>query len=81
MHGLMKIQLENDSLDHDFINNSTSGFESVVEQINNTDWRHIIQDSGLTRIEIEKAGQMLSNSKATIACWAMGLTQHKTGFL
>ena len=79
MHGLMKIQLENDSLDHDFINNSTSGFESVVEQINNTDWRHIIQDSGLTRIEIEKAGQMLSNSKATIACWAMGLTQHKNG--
>ena len=79
MHGLMKIQLENDSLDHDFINNSTSGFESVVEQINNTDWRHITQDSGLTRIEIEKAGQMLSNSKATIACWAMGLTQHKNG--
>ena len=22
---------------------------------------------------------MLSNSKATIACWAMGLTQHKNG--
>ena len=29
-------------------------------------------DSGLNPVDIEKAGQMLSESKATIACWAMG---------
>lgn len=79
MHGLMKIQLENDSLDHDFINNSTNGFEDVVNRIAKTSWERIVEDSGLNQDDIEKAGQMLSDSKATIACWAMGLTQHRNG--
>ena len=38
-----------------------------------------MDDSGLNQDEIEKAEQMLSDSKATIACWAMGLTQHRNG--
>ena len=79
MHGLMKIQLENDSLDHDFIKNSTNGFEDVVNRIEKTSWERIVEDSGLNQDDIEKAGQMLSDSKATIACWAMGLTQHRNG--
>ena len=79
MHGLMKIQLENDSLDHDFIKNSTNGFEDVVNRIAKTSWERIVEDSGLNQDDIEKAGQMLSDSKATIACWAMGLTQHRNG--
>ena len=79
MHGLMKIQFENDSLDHDFITDSTSGFASVVNQVEQTSWDRIVSDSGLDKTDIEEAGQILSNSKATIACWAMGLTQHRNG--
>ena len=41
MHGLMKIQLENDSLDHDFIKNSTTGFEDVVNKLQKQDWERI----------------------------------------
>ena len=29
--------------------------------------------------QIKEAGAMLAQSKATIACWAMGLTQHRNG--
>ena len=79
MHGLMKIQLENDALDHDFIKNSTTGFEDVVSRVAKTSWERIVDDSGLNQVDIVSAGQMLSNSKATIACWAMGLTQHRNG--
>jgi molybdopterin-dependent oxidoreductase alpha subunit len=79
MHGLMKIQLENDALDHDFIKNSTTGFEDVVSRVGKTSWERIVDDSGLDQVDIVSAGQMLSNSKATIACWAMGLTQHRNG--
>ena len=47
-------------------------------------WRALIgielkRDSGLTRHQIEQTGSLLANSKATIACWAMGLTQHRNG--
>ncbi|MAV03113.1 MAG: hypothetical protein CBE39_01325 [Euryarchaeota archaeon TMED279] len=79
MHGLMKVQLELDALDHDFINETTIGFDKLSDNILNTSWKQIEEDSGLTRFQIEKAGRMLSKSKASIACWAMGLTQHKNG--
>jgi len=79
MHGLMKIQIELDALDHNFIKNSTKGFESVVEAVNETKWKDIESDTGLTRFQIEKAGRIIAKSKASIACWAMGLTQHRNG--
>jgi len=79
MHGLMKVQFELDALDEDFINNSTKGFESMRQNVCNTSWGQIEKDSGLTRFQIESAGRMLAKSEATIACWAMGLTQHRNG--
>ena len=79
MHGLMKIQLQTDTLDHDFIKNSTSGFAEVRKRVEKTSWERIVADSGLSKDEIEEAGHMLANSNATIACWAMGLTQHRNG--
>jgi molybdopterin-dependent oxidoreductase alpha subunit len=79
MHGLMKVQFELDSLDHEFIKNSTTGFDSMKETILETEWSQIEMDTGLTRFQIETAGRMVSKSKASIACWAMGLTQHRNG--
>ena len=79
MHGLMKVQLELDALDHDFIKDSTTGFDDLVDMVNSTKWSQIEADSGLTRFQIETAGRMLSKSNATISCWAMGLTQHRNG--
>ena len=79
MHGLMKVQLELDALDQDFIKNSTAGFDELVKMVNSTKWSQIEKDSGLTRFQIETAGRMLSKSRATISCWAMGLTQHRNG--
>jgi molybdopterin-dependent oxidoreductase alpha subunit len=79
MHGLMKVQLELDAVDHEFIKQSTSGFDKMVDNVTSTTWEQIETDSGLTRFQIETAGRMLAKSKASIACWAMGLTQHRNG--
>ena len=79
IHGLIKLQLESGKLDHDFIKNSTNGFEELIEQVDSTSWERIIADSGLSINEIKKAAKYVINSKATIACWAMGLTQHRNG--
>tara|TARA_B100001564_G_scaffold305531_1_gene274583 strand:+ start:4734 stop:7028 length:2295 start_codon:yes stop_codon:yes gene_type:complete len=78
-HGLMKVQLELDAIDHDFIENSTVGFSELVSSVKSTNWSQIERDSGLTRFQIEKAGRLVAKSKASISCWAMGLTQHKNG--
>jgi len=79
LHGIMRILLEKDSLDHEFISKNCEGFESFAENILSTSWDRIVLDSGLDRSQIELAAKMCADSKATIACWAMGLTQHKNG--
>src|SRR6202008_745562 len=35
--------------------------------------------SGVAREEMARAARVAMRSKRTIACWAMGLTQHKNG--
>lgn len=79
LHGLMKVQLELDAIDYDFIKNSTVGFSELVSSVQSTKWNQIERDSGLTRFQIEKAGRLVAKSSASISCWAMGLTQHKNG--
>ncbi len=79
IHGLIKLQLESGKLDHDFIKNSTNGFKDLIRQVNSTTWDRITADSGLSMNEIKNAAKFVINSNATIACWAMGLTQHRNG--
>jgi len=79
LHGIMRILLENDSLDHDFIGKYCEGFEKFAENVMSTSWDRIVADSGINRSQIELAAKLCSESEATIACWAMGLTQHKNG--
>lgn len=64
-------------LDHAFIREHTDGFEAFAEQVRAADWATIETQSGLTRDQLREAAQVYINAKSVIACWAMGLTQHK----
>lgn len=79
LKGLIKLQLEHDAIDKEFVNQYTSGFDSMKRSALGTGWDEILDDSGIDRELIERASDMLSSSDATIACWAMGLTQHRNG--
>ena len=80
--GLMKVMLEVERtnggvLDHAFIHELTDGFEALKADIEGTSWQEIVDGCGIAREEIEKAGRMMAESKRMMACWAMGLTQHR----
>lgn len=62
-------------LDRDFIATSTEGFEAYAAARASIDWDEIERATGLLRAEIERIGDMLASSKATIICWALGITQ------
>jgi len=68
-------------LDIDFIAEQTHGFDTFVESMRSFDWKNIEACSGLTRAEIESAATVYARSKAVIACYGMGLTQHRSGVL
>ncbi|MEU4144959.1 FdhF/YdeP family oxidoreductase [Streptomyces parvulus] len=66
-------------LDHDFIRDSTSGFEEFAEHTRGVSWADVLTATGLTRAEIEDVRDDVLRSERVVVCWAMGVTQHKHG--
>tara|TARA_Y100000766_G_scaffold206083_1_gene177880 strand:- start:6426 stop:8723 length:2298 start_codon:yes stop_codon:yes gene_type:complete len=79
LKGFIKVHSQHGGLDTEFIQNHTEGFESMLEKANSSDWEVLVRDSGIEQDLIVEVGKLLSKSKATIACWAMGLTQQPNG--
>ena len=61
--------------DHAFIRAHTHGYDALVADLRATSWDEIVSASGVAREEIRAAAQIAMKSRATICCWAMGLTQ------
>jgi molybdopterin-dependent oxidoreductase alpha subunit len=64
-------------LDKDFVETHTHGFEEYAAHVRDVDWAEVDEATGLPREQVAELGRMLVESKRTIVCWAMGLTQHK----
>ncbi|MFN5560661.1 MAG: molybdopterin-dependent oxidoreductase, partial [Opitutaceae bacterium] len=79
--GLMKAMLALEDaapgtvLDHAFLRDHTHGFADLQADLHATSWDDIVHVSGVTRGELEALAARLARSRATICCWAMGLTQ------
>lgn len=67
-------------LDVDFIEQHTHGWREFEAMVRATDWTDIERESGLTRADIEAAGQVYVEADRTIGIYGMGLTQHVNGF-
>ena len=63
--------------DHAFIAQHTQGLADWLQVVEHTEWATIEQQSGLSRGEIEHAAQLYAQAERVIACWAMGITQHR----
>ncbi|NWJ26211.1 FdhF/YdeP family oxidoreductase [Rhizobium sp. RM] len=64
-------------IDHDFLADHAVEFEAYRAAVDATSWDDILDQSGLTRAEIEEAASIYMQANAVIATWAMGITQHK----
>ena len=79
LKGVMKILVDKQSFDRSFIEHKTIHFEEFKQSLDEFSWNQIEHDSGIGRETIEQLAQLCHESNATIACWAMGLTQHRNG--
>jgi molybdopterin-dependent oxidoreductase alpha subunit len=83
LQGIMKVMLERHQteacLDTDFIESKTNGFDEFAKHIESVSWQEIEESSGLRRSDLEAAAEIAIKAERLIACWAMGLTQHKNG--
>ncbi len=64
-------------LDHDFIAAHTSGFDAYRQAMADASWPELVAATGIPEKRLRAVAEMVRASKATIVCWAMGITQHK----
>jgi len=64
-------------LDHKFIAGYTDGFDEFFAGVKGAEWDELVEQSGISKEQIEAAANVFAASERTIFCWAMGLTQHK----
>lgn len=77
--GVIKHLLDTNMFDSDFIDTYTIQFDELKSHMDSFSWEQATQDSGISKESIIRFAEMCANSTATIACWAMGLTQHRNG--
>ncbi len=77
---LLMNEEENNSgsvFDKEFITEHTIGYEELISHLKNQNLNELLIQCGLSLSEINGAVEILKNKTRIIACWAMGLTQHK----
>jgi molybdopterin-dependent oxidoreductase alpha subunit len=85
LRGIMKHLFEAEDLnpgqvvDHAFIKQYTTGFESFEQNIRNTSWEDIEELSGISRELLLEAANIIAHKQKIITCWAMGVTQQRQG--
>lgn len=64
-------------LDTDFIAAHTVGFHEFARDLRDESWHLLLEESGVEREQIERLTRVYVGSERVIACWGMGLTQHR----
>ena len=81
--GLGKLLFEADDkapgtvVDRDFVDRHTAGFAEYETRTRALDLDTVVEATGIARDQLERVAAMLTASRRTVVCWAMGLTQQK----
>lgn len=63
--------------DQEFIENKTFGYREFVKNLKQYNYSELLQACGISDQQVREVVEILAAKKKIIACWAMGLTQHK----
>ncbi|PTL84577.1 FdhF/YdeP family oxidoreductase [Vitiosangium sp. GDMCC 1.1324] len=83
LQGLGKALLEREAkhpgtvVARDFVEGKTLDFEAYATNLGTVSWADVVEQSGISREQIETTAEWLAGTDRIIWCWAMGLTQHR----
>ncbi|MEO8086199.1 MAG: FdhF/YdeP family oxidoreductase [Bacteroidota bacterium] len=63
--------------DHEFIEKHTQGYKELTNHLRKKNINELLDQCGISSNELKQAFEIVKYKKKIIACWAMGLTQHK----
>jgi molybdopterin-dependent oxidoreductase alpha subunit len=69
-------ELSGSVIDHEFLRDHTSGFETYRQLISNTPWELLVSLSGVEKTQMVEAAEIYCKAKKVIATWCLGITHH-----
>ena len=79
LNGVMKILLAIGGIDKEFVRAHTTGFDSLLDQLEEESFDRLEAASGATRADMTRFAQMYADAESAVLVWSMGITQHVTG--
>ena len=70
-------QAQGTVFDHTFIKEHTAEYDAFAAHLKNYDVEQLAEMAGVSMEQIQQVVDVLKKKNKIIACWAMGLTQHK----
>jgi assimilatory nitrate reductase catalytic subunit len=78
-NGVLHLMIENDWLDHDFIDNYAAGFDAVAEHVREWTPRRTAAVTGTSERAIRQAAEMWGEAKTSFLLHARGIEHHSHG--
>jgi assimilatory nitrate reductase catalytic subunit len=78
-NGILHLMIENDWLDHDFINQQTVGFEEVAAHVSDWPPRKTAEITGIAERAIRQAAEWWGSAKTSFLMHARGIEHHSHG--
>jgi assimilatory nitrate reductase catalytic subunit len=78
-NGILHLMIENDWLDHDFIEQHTVGFEALAEHVREWTPRQTAEVTGITERAIRQAAEIWGTAKTSFLMHARGIEHHSHG--
>ncbi len=79
LNGALKYLIEQDWVDHEFIEQHSTGWSEVTASLAGQDWEMLERMSGASRDDMRRFAEMVHKAKTGILVWSMGITQHEFG--
>ncbi|HEY6737822.1 MAG TPA: FdhF/YdeP family oxidoreductase [Actinopolymorphaceae bacterium] len=79
LHGVLKHLVEQDWVDHRFVEGHTTGFAELADELSRQSWEELEALSGVSRTEMYDLASMLHTARTAVFVWSMGVTQHEFG--
>ncbi len=77
--GVMKSLVERDLVDEQFIDGGTTGFAQQAAYLQGVAWDHVVQQSGVSKKEIDEFATLLAKSPKTFFRIGIGLSRNSRG--
>ncbi|MGY8768597.1 MAG: molybdopterin oxidoreductase family protein [Pirellulales bacterium] len=79
LYGIARILIEEDWVDHEYIQQHTNDFAEFAEHVQDYDLDRVSNDTGLSKEQIEQIAKTIADGKRVSFWWTMGVNQSHQG--